>query len=59
MTQHQPSIGTDDVSTVAQLNPEEELTPEELLTFDSQRLLFEGSNGHYMHVGAKTEPYSL
>lgn len=53
MTQHQTLIGTDDVSTVALLNPEEELTSGERLTFAAQRLIFEGLNGDYMRVGAQ------
>lgn len=53
MTQHQASMVKDDVSTVALLDPEQELTPGERLTFAAQRLHFEGSNGDYMRVGAQ------
>jgi hypothetical protein len=46
-------MGKDDASTVALLDPEHELTPGERLTFAAQCLLFEGSNGDYMRVGAQ------
>lgn len=39
-------------STIAVLNPEEQLRAGEPLTFSAQRLLFEGENGDYMPVGA-------
>lgn len=45
--------GKDQASTVALLDPEQELAPGERLTFFAQRLLFEGSNGDYMPVGAQ------
>jgi hypothetical protein len=51
MTEHIKA--EDDASTVALLDPEQELTPGERLTFSAQRLLFEGSNGDYMPVGAQ------
>lgn len=38
---------------IAQLEPEQELVRGERLTFSSQRLLFEGSNGDYMRVGSQ------
>jgi hypothetical protein len=47
-------MGADDVSTFALHNPEQELAPGERLTFSAQRLLFEGSNGDYMPLGAQT-----
>lgn len=53
MTQQQTSKEKDYASTVALLDPEQELTPGERLTFSAQRLLFEGSNGDYMPVGAQ------
>lgn len=43
----------DDAFTVAVLDPEGELTPGERLHFSAQRLIFEGSNGDYMRVGAQ------
>lgn len=43
----------DEVSTVAQLNPELGLRRGEALKFDAKRLLFEGSNGDYMPVGSQ------
>ena len=43
----------DDASTVALLGPEQELTPGERLTSTGQCLLFEGSNGDDMRVGAQ------
>ncbi len=53
MTQQQSSKEKDFASTVAELDPEHELTPGERLTFVAQRLHFEGSNGDYMRVGAQ------
>ncbi len=53
MTQQQTSKEKDYASTVARLDPEQELAPGERLTFSAQRLLFEGSNGDYMPVGAQ------
>jgi Trypsin-like peptidase domain len=52
MTQQHIKV-KDYASTVALLDPEQELTPGERLTFSAQRLLFEGSNGDYMPVGAQ------
>lgn len=52
MTRRQTSNGKDFASTVALLDPEQELTPGERLTFSAQRLLFEGANGDYMPVGS-------
>jgi hypothetical protein len=47
------SKGTDNASTVALPDPEQELASGERLTFTAQRLFFEGSNGDYMRVGAQ------
>lgn len=46
-------MGKDDALTVALLDPEQELTPGERITFAAQRLLFKGSNGDYMRLGAQ------
>ncbi|MFS2032588.1 trypsin-like peptidase domain-containing protein [Polaromonas sp. CT11-55] len=43
----------DEVSTVAQTNPEIDLRIGETLNFDPRRLLFQGSNGDYMPVGSQ------
>lgn len=40
-------------STVALLDPDKELTSGEQLTFAAQRVLFEGSNGDFMRLGAQ------
>lgn len=53
MTKQQASKEIDYATTVAQLYPEQELAPAEPITFVAQRLLFEGSNGDYMRVGAQ------
>jgi hypothetical protein len=53
MTQQQTSKEKDDATTVALLDPEQELALGERLTFTAQRLIFEGSNGDYMRVGAQ------
>jgi hypothetical protein len=44
---------SDESSTVALLEPEQELSRGERLSFTSQRLLFDGVNGDYMPVGAQ------
>src|SRR5262249_34336512 len=53
MTRQRPSKEGDYASTVALLDPEQELKPGERLTFSAQRLHFAGSNGDYMPVGAQ------
>lgn len=52
MTQHPASLGKDHVSAVAMLQPENELVPGEQLTFNAQRLLFDGVNDGPMLLGA-------
>lgn len=53
MTQQQPPKQENLASTVAVLDPEQELAPGESLTFSAQRLMFEGVSGDYMPVGAQ------
>lgn len=52
MTQQPPNRREDIASTVAVLDPEQELTPGESISFSAQRLLFDGANGDYMPMGA-------
>lgn len=53
MTHQQASKEEDYASAVALLDPEQDCTPGERLSFVAQRLLFDGSKGDFMRVGAQ------
>ncbi|MCY4754460.1 trypsin-like serine peptidase [Pelomonas aquatica] len=52
MTHPEMAGEKDEASTLALIDPEQELTRGERLRFSAQRLLFEGTNDHHMMVGA-------